>query len=256
VSDSATEPLHVICLKYGTRYPASYVNRLYAGVERHLSRPFEFHCCTDDPEGVRPEVKIIAFPENPGIKCWWPHVLVKLMLTQAGFGGLSGPTLFLDLDLIITGSLDAFFDYEPGRFCIIHNWASVRKRLTGKRPAVGNSSVFRFDSGPKSGEIYQTFLREMDRAEDRSQFNTEQAFLTYAMKDPVWWPESWVQSFKWNLRPTFPLNLLVAPKKPQDCRIVVFHGKPDPDEAIAGYHGKKIHHHTRPAPWIADHWVE
>lgn len=254
MKNSKSAQVNVICLKYGNRYPALYVNRLFEGVSRNIARPFKFYCCTDNTEGIRSEVQIIEFPDNPGIKCWWPHVLVKLLLTQKGFGGLSGPTLFLDLDIVITGNIDCFFDYEPGRFCIIHNWASMIKRALGCRPNVGNSSVFRFDSGPKSDEIYQTFIREMHRAEDRKQFNTEQAFLTYAMKNPVWWPNSWVKSFKWNLRPLFPLNWIINPKLPDDCRIVVFHGKPDPDEAAEGYKGKKIHHYTRPARWVLNHW--
>lgn len=254
MTSSTDQPVNIICLKYGTRYPASYVNKLHAGVKRHLKRPFVFHCVTDDPTDLNSEVRVIPFPENPGIKCWWPHILVKLMLTQDGFGGLSGPTLFLDVDIVIMDSMDSFFDYEPGRFCIIHNWVNLRKRMLGRRPAVGNSSVFRFDAGPASDMIYQTFLAEMERAEDTSIFNTEQAFLTYAMKDPVWWPDSWVRSYKWNCRPTFPMNLFKVPQAPEGCKILVFHGKPDPEEAVAGYKGKKPHHRVLAADWILEHW--
>lgn len=254
MNSTAQQPVNVICLKYGKRYPAEYVNKLYVGVSKHLKRPFSFYCCTDDPTALGQDIKVIPFPENPGLKSWWPHVLVKLMLTKNGFGGLKGPTLFLDLDLIIMDELDSFFDYEPGRFCIIHNWVNRRKSALGLRPKVGNSSIFRFDAGPDSDSIYQTFLAEMDRAEDRTIFNTEQAFMTYAMKNPVWWPESWVRSYKWNCRPVFPLNLIKAPTAPKDCKVLVFHGKPDPEEAIVGYKGKKIHHNMRAAPWIEKFW--
>ena len=249
-------PVNVICLKYGTRYPAHYVNRLYAGVRRHLHQPFQFFCCTEDPAGLHQDVRVIPFPANPGLSCGWPHVLVKLMLTQKGFGDFEGPTLFLDLDVVITGPLDDFFAFQPGRFCIIHNWVNWRKNLLGKRPHVGNSSVFRFDAGEPSDYIYQTFLREKHRAEDRSQFNTEQAFMTYAAKEVTWWPDSWVKSYKWNCRPPFPLNLMKTPRLPEGCRVLVFHGKPDPDEAIAGYRGKRPHHHFKPAPWIETHWSD
>lgn len=47
-----TTPVNILCLKYGKRYPAHYVNRLYAGVSRNLRRPFQFYCCTDDAEGI------------------------------------------------------------------------------------------------------------------------------------------------------------------------------------------------------------
>lgn len=254
MSSADQSPVNIICIKWGKRYPASYVNKLLRGVDQNLTRPYIFHCCTDDPEGLAPDIRVIPFPENPGIKSWWPHVLVKLMVTQNGFGGLQGPTLFLDLDVVITGSIDCFFDFKPGENCIIHNWVNWRKRLLGRVPHVGNSSVFRFDAGPESDYIYQTFLKEMARAEDTSIFNTEQAFLTYAMQDLNWWPEEWVKSYKWNCRPWFPLNLLKAPKLPADCKILVFHGLPDPDEAIAGYKGKKPHHHTKAAHWIEQYW--
>lgn len=250
------EAVNIICIKWGKRYSATYVNKLYAGVTKHLNRPFIFHCCTDDPSEVHSGVRIIPFPENPGIKSRWPHVLVKLMTTQDGFGGLSGPTLFLDLDVVITGNIDCLFDYKIGENCIIHNWTNWRKRLLGNVPDVGNSSVFRFEAGPKSDYIYQTFLKEMSRAEDTSIFNTEQAFLTYAMKQVNWWPDAWVKSYKWNCRPVYPLNLLKTPKLPDDCRILVFHGKPDPDEAIQGFKGKRPHHQMLAAEWILEHWNE
>lgn len=249
------QPVNVLCLKYGTRYPVEYVNKLYSGVKRNLNRPFIFHCCTDDAEGLHEAVQVIPFPENPGLNRPWPDVLVKLMLTKDGFGGIEGPTLFLDLDMVILDSIDPFFDYEKGKNCMIRNWVNLRKTLTGRRPLVGNSSVFRFESG-SSNYIYETFIREMAQAEDLTIFNTEQAFMTHAMREVKWWPEEWCRSFKWHCRPIFPLNLFFTSKQPKDCRILVFHGRPDPEEAIEGYRGKKMHHHTRPSPWINQFWTQ
>lgn len=249
------QPVNFICIKWGTRYGPEYVNRLLAGVSRHLHRRFGFYCCTEDPTGLDPGVRVIPFPENPGIKRGWPDVLVKLMIMQDGFGGLSGPTLFLDLDVVIMDSIDCFFDYRPGEYCIIHNWVSGLRALTGNRPAVGNSSAFRFEAGA-SGEVAETFFREMHLAEDRNVFNTEQAFMTHAMKKVAWWPEEWCRSYKRFCRRPFPLNLVLPPRPPAGCRILVFHGRPDPDEAITGYRGRKPHHHMLAAPWVADHWLQ
>lgn len=245
--------VNVICLKYGKRYPAFYVNRLYFSVSKYLKRKHRFYCCTDDSSGLHKGIIPLPFPENPGLKKW-PHVLVKLMLMQKKFGGISGPTLFLDVDLIVTGSLDCFFDYKPGSFCMIHNWCNWRKKILGLRPKIGNSSVVRFDSGDKSERIFQIFCKEMDRAEDKSIFNTEQAFMTYAAEKINWWPDRWVNSFKWNLRPSFPFNLFKAPKLPLGGKILVFHGKPDPEEAVSGFRGTRIHHFIKPVQWIEDYW--
>lgn len=248
------EKVNVICIKYGNRYPSHYVNKLYNSTSRNLSIPFKFHCCTEDSSGLDSRVEIIPLPENPGLVKGWPHPLLKLIITQNGFGNLLGPTLFLDLDVVITGSLDCFFKFKEKQNCIIRNWVKFRKRITRNIPNVGNSSVFRFDAGPNSDYIYKTFIQEIERAEDKSVFNTEQAFLTYAMKEVIWWPNHWVRSYKWNCRPWYPFNLLITPKLPKDCKILVFHGRPDPDQAILGFKGSKPHHHMKPASWISDYW--
>lgn len=248
-------PVNILCLKWGDRYGPHYVNILYQSIKRHLRRPFRFYCCTENDTGLDDNIQIIPFPENPGVKRGWPDILVKLTLLRDGFGGLEGPTLFLDLDVAIMDNIDCLFNFHPGEYCIIHNWVNRRKQLMGRRPAVGNSSVFRFEAGA-SNAVYRTFLDEIQRAEDTRVFNTEQAFMTYAMKKVNWWPDEWVRSYKWNCRPVFPLNLLTTPQPPPRCRILVFHGRPDPDEAIRGFKGRKIHHHMKPAPWLAEHWKQ
>ncbi len=248
-------PVNILCLKWGTRYGPHYVNFLHRAVRRHLRREFRFYCCTERPEGLDPEVRVIPFPPDPGMPKpkVWPDVMVKLLVTEDGFGGLSGPTLFLDLDVAIMGELDVFFDYLPGKNCIIHNWVGWHKTLFRPRPHIGNSSVFRFEAG-RSGYIAETFRAEIERAVDRRHFATEQAFLTYAMREAHWWPEEWCRSYKRHCRPLFPLNHFVAPRPPPGCRVLVFHGRPDPDEAIAGFRGHKPHHRMLPAPWINEHW--
>lgn len=248
-----SRPVHVLCLKWGQRYGPEYVNILAASVRRHLRRPYRFHCCTDDPTGLAADIRVIPFPENPGIRRGWPDILAKVVVTQDGFGGLEGPTLFLDLDVVVMGSLDELFDYKPGKPVMIHNWVGWHKALLGLRPPAGNSSVFRFEAGA-SHYVFEKLLAEGPRAEDRSVFNGDQEFLTYAFRELVWWPEPWVRSFKRHCRPVFPLNLWRQPRPPKHCRILVFHGRPDPPEAIGGWRDRKLHRRTRPAPWIADHW--
>ncbi|MBQ8376369.1 MAG: hypothetical protein IJX33_04875 [Akkermansia sp.] len=254
MSEDAT--CNVICLKWGTRYPAAYTNTLYRSVKKHLHRPFRFVCVTDDPTGLDEGIDAQPFPPNPGYKDerQWPGIFSKLAITQDGFADLKGPTLFLDVDVVIMDDIDCFFDYKPGENCIIHNWIEWHKTLFRKRPEIGNSSIFRFEAG-KSGYIYETFIKEFDRAHDKSQFPTEQAFLTYAMKQKGvnWWPYDWAQSYKRCCRPIFPLNLFVAPKPPK-TRILVFHGNPDPDQAVVGFDDGKAHHKVLPAPWIEDYW--
>lgn len=247
----AMKPVNVICMKYFTRYGPHYVNRLHRAVQRHLSHPFRFVCFTEDPAGIDPGIETPPLPPLQVPKEFYPSAWLKLAFFQNGLAELQGPTLFLDLDLVILGSLDDFFDYEPDRICIIHNWIEFHKTIFRPRPDIGNSSVFRFNAGA-SQFVLDSFNRETLHA--LHDFPTEQAYLTKAMGDQrAWWPEEWVRSFKRNCLPPFPLNLLQTPRVPRGTRIVAFHGRPDPDEALVGYKGK-LHKSSRPAPWIKDHW--
>ena len=155
--------VNVLCAKWGTKYGADYINRLYAGVAKHLSRPFRFVCATNEPDGIRPEVECAPLDANPHVKNrGWPNIHAKLTLFRRGFADLEGPTLFLDVDVLVTGPLDKFFEYHPGDFCIIHNWVERRKALF-HRPKIGNSSCFRFDAGSDAAHgVYECFLRDKD----------------------------------------------------------------------------------------------
>ena len=252
------EAVNIICLKWGKRYPASFTNKLYASVKRHLHRPFRFVCFTDDATGLAEGIDPQPLPELPGEEVLkvapWPNIFVKLCLFRDGLANLKGPTLFFDVDVVIQQDIDCFFDYRPGKNCIIHNWVELRKRLFRPRPNIGNSSCFRFEAG-KSQYIYETFLREMADAVDHEKYPTEQAFMTHAMKEVYWWPDQWVKSFKRTCVPVCPLNLLITPRKP-NTRVLVFHGNPDPDKAVAGFKGKRIHHSVKPCPWILEDWHE
>ncbi len=53
----------VLCIKWGDRYGAEYVNRIYAMVERNITPPFRVICFTEDNTGIREEVICHDLPE-------------------------------------------------------------------------------------------------------------------------------------------------------------------------------------------------
>ena len=244
---------NIITLKWGNRYGAEFVNKLHAAVARNLSPPFRFVCFTDDPVGLAPAISHFPIPEidlpaRPFVTGWRKLCLFRRDLP------INGYCLFLDLDLLITGNLDAFFDFEPDKIAIIKNWMHWRKEWFGKLPLVGNSSVFRFEAN-QCGFVLDQFLREKEWA--LANFRPPQSYLTHCIRDRmVFWPEEWVRSFKRHCRPIFPLNFCLEPRRPREARIVAFHGRPDPPEAAQGYRGKKLHHYSRPASWIREMWEQ
>ena len=252
----------ILTLKWGKLYPSLYVNRLYEGVKAHMDRPFRFVCATDDPSGLNPAIDVQPLPGPP--EGWkpnsrykrWPGIYMKLMVFKPGFASLDGKVLFLDIDQIITGDIGRFFDYAPGKFCIIHNWIEAHKRIFRKQPMIGNSSCFRFDADGAFSYVYEKWISELDRAQDQRYFRTEQAYMTHAvgLENIAWWPENFVRSFKRSCQRTWPLNHFLAPKFDPDTSILCFHGHPSPEEAIKGYRGKHLNTWTLPAPWVEELW--
>ncbi len=241
---------NIVTLKWGDRYGPEYTNRLYDAVSRNLSLPFRFVCFTDNIENLNSEIETHPIPEiaipSPQILTGWR----KLCLFKPDLP-ISGPSLFLDLDLIIRGPLDPFLTFEPDKIPIIHNWVSGMRRITGRRPAIGNSSIFRFLPNEQTF-VYEQFLQEKEWA--LANFSPPQSYLTHCIRPQmVFYPEDWTASFKRHCRPLFPLNLFLEPKEPE-APVVVFHGRPDPDEALAGFDDGKPRHHTKPATWITQYW--
>ncbi|MDC9729472.1 MAG: hypothetical protein PSN04_09150 [Methyloprofundus sp.] len=234
-------------MKWGDKFPALYVNRLYSMVLKNTTIPFRFICFTDNSTDIHPDVEIQALPElhipNGLPERGWR----KLTVFAENFGNLSGTTLFLDLDIVIVDSIDEFFTY-PGDFLIAHD---------KHRPArlEGNSSVFRFEIG-QHPEILSYFIENFSQI--RQEVRHEQAYLSREIKKTSrlnFWPDEWVPSFKYRCAPSWIKSWFQAPSIPDGAKIILFHGLPNPPEAIKGISGK-WHRHIKPSPWIKDYWKE
>ena len=111
--------------------------------------------------------------------------------------------LCLDLDLIITGSLDDLFDY-PGEVMIIKDWI--------KKDGTGNSSVYRFEVGAHP-EVLAEFEKSFEQI--KKTHRNEQEYLSAALMAKnalVYWPDNWCRSFKRHCIKPFSLLLPVKPK--------------------------------------------
>lgn len=236
--------VNVICMKWGTKYGPEYVNRLYHGVTRHLKRKHRFVCFTDDATGIDAGVEIRPLPSlglPPGPERGW----LKLATFAPTLADVRGTTLFLDVDVIITDSLDAFFD-PPESFYIMYDF-------NPKRPGVGNSSVYRFEVGAHPS-VLADFVADFEKV--KREHRNEQEYLTAAMKRMGklnFWPDAWAVSYKKRCIPAFPRSLWQAPACPPETRIVIFHGHPKPEEAMLGI-GNKWYRPAKAAPWVREAW--
>lgn len=239
----------IICTKWGTRYPAKYANTLWSMIKRNTKRDTRLICYTDDTNGLDPE--IIAYP-MPTIQLpeWRKNsTWKKIALWREQLDGIEGDVLYIDLDVVITSSIDEFFDYKPeSTFCVIENWTQFG---TG----ICNTSVYRFKVGA------HTYLFEKMNSDPKAilaKYPNSQTFISYEIKEKEFWPALWCQSFKHTMLPKWPLNLIKAAPLDENTKIVCFTGHPDPDEALEGRWKapwyKKIYKYTQPTPWIAEHW--
>ncbi|MEJ0097268.1 MAG: hypothetical protein WDM84_04180 [Bauldia sp.] len=251
-------PVNVVCIKWGTKYPAYYVNRLYGGVARFLKRPFRFLCFTEHAEGIVHGVEVHPLPvepfetemlrlmREPKRKGAWR----KISLFRPGLAGMEGPVLGFDIDVAITGALDDLFDFAPGKVAMRHDWLEARRGRPG-----GHGSVFRFDPA-LHGYLYDEFAADPDGAALRSK-GSEQKYTSstaQAHGDFAYLPPEWIASFKRDSIHYPPLNLLLEPRLPKGTRVMCFHGTPKMEEALGGYRGEWFRT-TKPARWLKTYWL-
>ncbi|WP_371416277.1 hypothetical protein [Rubellimicrobium sp. CFH 75288] len=255
-ADSAL-PVLVLCMKWGTLYGAGDVNRLARAVRRHLSRPHRFVCLTDDARDLVPGVEALPLPAldlpaGSGDTRWR-----KLALFARDLHGLQGTALFLDLDLVVTGSLDAFFDHPAPGVLIQRDDDLFRpkplRRLRPLRDArlrrMGNSSVFRFRIGAHP-DVLEAYLADPAGAERIH--GIEQGLLSAVLDRQGlldFWPRGWCVSFKNDCVPRFPRSFWTDPVLPPGARIVLFAGRPKLPEVLAG-RGGRWYRRIGPAPWL------
>jgi len=242
--------VNVLCIKWGTKYGPEYVNKLRSMVRRHLRRPHRFVCLTDDRTGIEPDIEVhdiplVGIPDFDARKPWtFAHGWLKLTSFADPLYDLAGPTLFIDLDVVIVDSLDGFFEL-PGEFLVIREW--------DKRDGTGNTSVYRYNIGAHRDAL--DYLRD-HQDEVLASVRNEQEFITgYLARQGRlgYWPEPWCRSFKRHCVPGLIRGWFQAPRIPEGTKVIAFHGKPNPPDAIAGRSGK-WYRRVLPTPWVAEHW--
>lgn len=229
----------VLCLKHGEKYSAEYVNKLYNMIRRHCTLDYEFVCLTDNSADIDPRVKIIKLPG--GIEGWWckPYMFSKDL-------PLNGTILYIDLDVVISNNIDKLFTYQPNQWCTVRDFTRTMRPNWNKY----NSSVVRFNHG-QLPYVWDEFTKNQKEIQRRLHGDQDWLYEATTSKPAVLYPDSWIQSWKWEIRKSkefapggvrgdrkFKYIENVSPK--EDCCIAVFHGDPNP--------------HNCEDPWVVDNW--
>ncbi len=241
----------VLCMKWGTLYPAEYVNVLYRACRAHISGDFRFVCLTNETEGLLPEVESFPIPDI-GLehRHYYHGAWPKLAVFSEQLYGLSGRCLFIDLDTVIWGSLDALFDV-PGPLVAINNapWTNE----AGPRTM---SSVFAFEIGALGHVVTDL---QANRDEQIALHDIEQEYLHHVVKGIQYWSQDWLVSFKYHLRRPLIIDRFLQPSSPSEgVRFLVFHGRPRPVDLVRppkGNWDRFPHYGSGVVDWMRDYWL-
>lgn len=179
--------LTVACVEVGNYLGrgTEYVAKLRAMVARHLSQPFRFECITQS--------------DKPG---WW----AKVDLFEPD--RFTGRVLYLDLDTVIVGPLDALAESKG----ILHlaDWGWTKNDY--------GSGVMVWDAG-EHAEVWSRYTPNVP-----DQFRGDQDWMTHL--------GGWAALPK-GLCVSYRYVSIVAP--PLGASVVCFHGSPKPHEVISGW---------------------
>lgn len=205
--------MRVICIKWGKKYSSEYVIKLKNSVERWLSVPHEFVCITESPvDGVN----CIQFETKH--EGWW----AKIELFRPG--RFPGANLYLDLDVIVTASLDGFIKPE-GRLLALDDFSySLRNKKQGIDPKTRellggdgtcNSSVM-FWHDDEARDVWDRFSPEV-----MTRLHGDQNHITQCL-----WPNK-LALYQPGLACSYKYHVLNNDGHGSVC---VFHGNPKPHE--------------------------
>lgn len=248
----------VLCMKWGTLFPADYVNVLFNACREAISGRFRFVCLTDDSEGFVTGIETFPIPDI-GLEPdeWYTRgVWPKLALYVADLHGLKGRCLFIDLDMVVLRGLDEMFETGQGYVStdMGDGWRPGGRAGAAKEPG---TCVFAFDIGQET-QILQAFLA--DKSSAKLNFQNEQDFAGKHAQTMEFWPEGWVISFKRHLRRAIGVDLFLPPLTPPDsAKIIAFHGDPRPIDLVParpGFWDRFPHLGHGQVGWVKDYWLE
>ena len=193
-------PIELVC---------RYVNNLYCGINKWAVEPFKFICFTNSDLEVDKGIELRPFPMLTQM-----GVLPRLFMFSREAGLFGNQVLSLDIDVIITGSLEDIMNYD-GMFCVRERWLRRERHLP-------DGDIMSFRAGRETEKIFwDPFVSDIEAAE-ASSTGRERFWITKMIGD------------RWDNWQDIAPNQIVSYKNHvlrdglQDARIVSCHGHPRP----------------------------
>jgi hypothetical protein len=210
--------LTVCTWRWGSKYPGHYVDRLSAGLERHLKQPFRF-------EVFSPLAEDVHLTKILGCFC-------RLRMFDPAWQarhGIDDRLVCIDLDTVMTGSLDELFD-RPEKFVILQG-------ANASNPCPFNGSLMMLRAGARP-DVWADFSIKRAGEVPFFAFPDDQGWLWHKIPDAAGWkvgPDSGVYAYQ---KPGWPEDNQL----PADARVVAFPGWRDPSR-------------FQNEEWVRKHWA-
>lgn len=223
---------------YRSLFLPERVNVHYAMFARNYRKPFRYVCITDDPHGLRPEIEAFPLwddyadvPSPHGGRN--PSCYRRLKLFHPETARAIGDRIaWLDLDMVILRDVTPIFDRPEPLVLLATSFAHTPY----------NGSMVLMDAGCRP-DLWDEFSPEAGiEAKDADFRGSDQGYLSWKLRNET--PACWrfIQDGIYSRR-------LVRDRfhePPEDARIVLFMGKPDPWETAA----------QRRFPWLKYYYAE
>lgn len=216
----------VVCVRTGEKYGIEYVAALRDMVSKHLPRRHRFVCLTDQPERIG-GVSFLSIG-GYGLEGWF----AKMLVFNRAFVG-DGKILYIDLDMVIAGSLEPLADLNID-FGICKNFTRIRQEKEGNVtwPCLFGSCVMLLGAG-FGQHVWDEFKRDRLGYIERAGNKGDQQII------------QWINPSSLYLQLILPPGYLLHYKD--------FTDTPDDSAAILVFAGK-----SKPAncqiEWIRNHW--
>ena len=201
-------------LRSGGPYDETWVSKLKRGVARHLSVPHRFACLTDVP--------VADVDHCYKLEHDWPGWWSKIEIFRPGV--VSGPTLYLDLDTVLVGSIDALADLP-------YDFAMMRNLMNAYMP--GSAVMWFKEKAPH--HVYQEFsesaemwMRELKEGAHDS-YRGDQAFIWECMHRKV----DYFTDALPNIVRSYRRHCMAG--IPSGCSVVAFGGSAKPNKTDAAW---------------------
>lgn len=215
--------INIVCFKWGDKFSAEYVNKLWYAIRRNVTVPFTFTCFTEDPTGV----KCTTEPFLRKLPTWW--YIIGLFNKNHGF---EDKVLYIDLDTVITGNIDHILNLDTN-FAIIRDFYRIK----------GLQTAFIMWKPEWGYYIWDSLVKNMPKDLVRYGGGTNRWIENSVLgKDITIFQDEFPGEFI-----SYKVHILkdTRYKSPGDldtAKVICFHGKPMPSE-------------KRELEWMKEHWI-